>query len=94
MLRIIEIQNSQPDISQKILSERFLIFLVKLRFISICPKQDVRHPVRRSSHLFADDIQINSRAAFDDKLIMNVTDDEAVPESLHGVAEDVAADGL
>ena len=25
---------------------------------------------------------------------MDVTDDEAVPKSLHGVAEDVAADGL
>ena len=32
--------------------------------------------------------------AFDDKLIMNVTDDEAVPERFHSVTEDVAADGL
>lgn len=39
-------------------------------------------------------IQINVRAAFDDQLIVDVTDDEAVPKSLHGVAEDVAADGL
>ena len=70
------------------------VFFIKIGFVPIGAEQDVRHPVRRSSHLFADDIQINSRAAFDDKLIMNVTDDEAVPESLHGVAEDVAADGL
>lgn len=33
-------------------------------------------------------------AAFDDQLIMNVTDDEAVPERFHGVTENVAADGL
>ena len=31
---------------------------------------------------------------FDDQLIVDVTDDEAVPKSLHGVTEDVAADGL
>ena len=36
----------------------------------------------------------NVRAAFDDQLIMNVTDYEAVPEGFHGIAEDVAADGL
>ena len=72
----------------------FSVFFVKIGFVAVGAEQDVRHPVRRSSHLFADDIQINSRAAFDDKLIMNVTDDEAVPESLHGVAEDVAADSL
>ena len=70
------------------------VFFIKTCLVAVGAEQDVRHPVRRSSHLFADDIQINSRAAFDDKLIMNVTDDEAVPESLHGVAEDVAADGL
>ena len=70
------------------------VFFIKIGFVPIGAEQDVRHPVRRSSHLFADDIQINSRAAFDDKLIMNVTDDEAVPECFHGVAEDIAADGL
>ena len=54
------------------------VFFIKIGFVAVGAEQDVRHPVRRSSHLFADDIQINSRAAFDDKLIMNVTDDEAV----------------
>jgi len=48
----------------------------------------------RSAHLLANHTQVNVRAAFDDKFIMNVTDDKAVPESLHGVTEDVAADGL
>ncbi len=70
------------------------VFLVKHRFISISPEQDIRHPVRRSAHLLANHIQVNIRTAFDDQLIMNVTDDEAVPESLHGVTEDVTADGL
>lgn len=62
------------------------VFFIKACFVAVGAEQDVRHPIRRSSHLFADDIQINSRAAFDDKLIMNVTDDEAVTECFHGIA--------
>ena len=68
------------------------VFFVKIVLVAVGAEKDVRHPVRRSAHLLTDHIQVNIRAAFDDQLIMNVTDDEAVPESLHGVAEDVAAD--
>ena len=70
------------------------VFFIKIGLVAIGTEQDVRHPVRRSAHLLTDHIQVNIRAAFDDQLIMNVTDDEAVPEGLHSVAEDVAADGL
>ena len=70
------------------------VFFIEISLITVGAEQDVRHPVRRSAHLLADHIQVNIRAAFDDQLIVDVTDDEAVPESLHGVAEDVAADGL
>lgn len=37
---------------------------------------------------------INAGAAFDDQFVMDVADDEAVVEGFHGIAEDVAADGL
>lgn len=70
------------------------VFFVKIGLVAVGAEKDVRHPVRRSAHLLANHIQVNIRVAFDDQLIMNVTDDEAVPESLHGVTEDVAADGL
>ena len=70
------------------------VFFIKICLITVGAERDVRHPVRRSAHLLTYHIQVNIRAAFDDQLIMNVTDDEAVPESLHGVAEDVAADSL
>ena len=73
------------------LNTRYVLSTV---YVPIGAEQDVRHPVRRSAHLLTDHIQVNIRAAFDDQLIMNVTDDEAVPESFHGVAEDVAADSL
>ena len=70
------------------------VFFIKIGFVPIGAEQDVRHPVRRSAHLLTDHIQINIGAAFDDQLIMNMADDEAVPEGFYGVAEDVAADGL
>ena len=70
------------------------VFFIKLCFIAVGPEQDVRHPVRRSAHLLTDDIQVNFGTAFDDQLIVNVTDDKAVPESFHGVAEDVTTDSL
>ena len=70
------------------------VFFIKTGFVAVGAEKDVRHPVRRSAHLLANHTQVNVRAAFDDQFIMNVTDDKAVPESLHGVTEDVAADGL
>lgn len=45
-------------------------------------------------HLFADSFQVNAGAAFNDQLIVDMSDDEAVPEGFHSVAEDVPADGL
>ena len=70
-----------------------LVLAIPVCLVSIGAEQDVRHPVRRSAHLLTDHIQVNIGAAFDNQLTMNMTDDEAVPECLHGVAEDVAADG-
>ena len=70
------------------------VFFVKIGLVAVGAEKDVRHPVRRSAHLLANHTQVNVRTTFDDQLIMNMTDDEAVPESFHSVAKDVAADGL
>lgn len=70
------------------------VFFIKLCFISIRSQQDIRHSFRESAHLFADSFQINAGAAFNDQFIMDMSDDKAVPEGFHGVAEDVPADGL
>lgn len=70
------------------------VFFIEISLITVGAEQDVRHPVRRFVHLLENRTQVNVRAAFDDKLIMNVTDDEAVPEGLYGVAEDVTTDSL
>ena len=63
------------------------VFFIKIGLVAVGTEQDVRHPVRRSAHLLTDHIQVNIRAAFDDQLIMNVTNDEEVSESFHGVTE-------
>ena len=70
------------------------VFFIKLCFIPVGAEQDVRHPVRGSVHLLTDSFQINFGTAFDDQFIMNVSDDEAVPECFHSIAEDISADGL
>ena len=70
------------------------VFFIKAGLVTISTEQDVRHPVRRFAHLLTDHIQVNIRTAFDDQLIMNVTNNEAMPECLHGIAEDVTADSL
>lgn len=61
---------------------------------TLAMKINVRHPVRRPSHLFTDDLQVNHWITFDDQFIMDMSDDKAVTECLYGVAENVAADGL
>lgn len=63
-------------------------------FISIRPEQNIRHPVRGSSHLLTDHFLVNSGVTFDDQFIVDVTNDKAMAKSFHSVAEDVAADSL
>ena len=70
------------------------VLFIKFCFVSVSAKQYVRYPVRGSAHLFADSFQVNAGAAFNDQLIVDMSDDEAVPEGFHGVAEDIPADGL
>jgi len=70
------------------------VFFVKYCLISVGAKQDIRHPFRGSFHLLTDDIQVDAGAAFDDQFIMDVSNDKAVPQGLHSVAENVAADCL
>lgn len=68
------------------------VFFIKICLVAVGAEQDIRHSVRRFAHLLTDHIQVNTRTAFDDQLIMNVTNNEAMPECLHGIAEDVTAD--
>ena len=44
--------------------------------------------------MFADHIEIDAGVAFYDQFVMDMTDDKAVPECFHGIAEDIAADRL
>lgn len=71
-----------------------LLFLIKAAFVSICPKKQSFDPRWSSAHLFTNGIQRNAGAAFDDEFIMDMTDDLAVPQPLHGIGKDVPADCL
>lgn len=70
------------------------VLFIKRGLISIPANQDIRHPLWAPAHLFAYGIQRDSRAAFNNEFIMDVTDNEAVREITHGEAEGVTADSL
>lgn len=70
------------------------VFFVKGCLVAVGAEKDVRHPVRGTPHLFTDCLQVSFRAAFDDQFVMDMADDETVGEGLHGMAKDIAADGL
>lgn len=75
--------------------DRYLFNLfVKWRFISIASNLDIWHPVWRPTHDIADGFAVNILATFDDKLIMDMTTDEAVGEVTHSKTEKVSGDCL
>lgn len=76
-----------------------LVFFIKNLFRSLCfvavgAERDIRHPIWRAAHLITDNFQVNSGSTFNDQFIVDVSDDKAVLEGFHGVAENVPADGL
>ena len=70
------------------------VFFIKIGFVAVGAEQDILHPVGRPSHLFTDDLQVDSGIAFDNQFIMNMPDDKTMAKSFHSVAENVTADGL
>lgn len=61
-----------------IVADYVLIFFVKMCFVAVGPEKDVRHPVWRAPHLFADGFQIDAGVAFDNQFIVDMPDNEAV----------------
>ena len=57
---------------------RFLLLLIKSALIPIGPELDAGYPRRGPPHLLTDRVQGHLRAAFDDELVMDVSNDLAV----------------
>lgn len=72
----------------------FLVFLIKITFISVRPEQQPFSPRRRPTHLLTDGVNADIPVAFDDKFIMDMANNITASQRLHGIAEDVPADGL
>lgn len=70
------------------------VFLVKRCLIPISSDQDIRHPVRCTAHDGCDGFYRYILVAFNDKLVMDMADNEAVGEILHGEAQQVTGYGL
>lgn len=71
-----------------------LIFFIKCCFISIGTKKQSVNPLLGSAHLFTDGIKVGIHRCFNDQFIVYMTNDKAVGESTHGMAEDITADCL
>ena len=72
----------------------FLLFLIEITFKTIGAKQESRCPRRGSRHLRTHSKKRDSLVTFDDEFIMDVRDNIHRSQRLHGVAENVTADGL
>lgn len=70
------------------------IFFIKIALIPVCPEQQSFGPVRCPAHLLTDDIDTGVFGTLDNQFIMDMADDVAAPQRLHGIAEDVPADAL
>ena len=70
------------------------VFFVKFCSKPIRPKLESLRPGRRATHLLTDRFQRHIGISLDDKFVMDMHDDAAAPQGLHGVAEDVAGCGL
>ena len=70
------------------------VLFIEFAFITIGPQQEAGDPRRRPAHELADMVQGYLRAGFDDHFIMDVPDDPAVLQRIHGICQDVPADGL
>ena len=67
---------------------------VSLAFISIGSQHEPGNPRRCPAHLFADVLDAGVLFCFQNDLVVHVPDDPLLPQRLHGVGQNVAADGL
>ena len=70
------------------------ILHVKIADITVCPEIKARSPVGSPTHLLTQHIEGNTGISLNNKLIMDVHDDGAVPQRFHGTAQDVAGSRL
>ena len=72
----------------------FLIFLVKIAFVTISPETNPREPFRGAAHLLTDLLHGDIFSDLDNHFIVDVTDDRVAGECTHGVSKNVPADRL
>ena len=61
------------------------ILFIKVTFVAIGAKQKSRCPGRSSAHLLANSVKGHPSVRFDDEFIVDVGNDTAAPQSVHGI---------
>ena len=72
----------------------FLLFLIKVAFVPVCPEQQATNPRRGSTHLLTHRGERYVWTALDDEFIVYMAADEAVREGFHCISENIPADRL
>ena len=72
----------------------FLVLSVIITLISVGPQHEPGNLRRCPAHLFADVLDAGVLFCFQNDLVVHVPDDPLLPQRLHGVGQNVAADGL
>ena len=68
----------------------FSVLLIKFCDVSIGPELDAGKPLRHSCHLLTEHFKRYIFGAFDNELIVDVSADEAVKKSFHGIHQEVS----
>ena len=76
------------------MSGRFLIFFVEGCGIAVGAELQAFRPRRSPAHLLAERIKGHTRIGFDDQLVVDMHDDGAAAQRLHGIAENVTGGRL
>ena len=73
---------------------RLSVFFIEIRNVSVGTELKTLCPGWRSAHLLTHGFQRHARIGFYDQLVMDVGDNRAAAQRLHGVAQDIAGNGL
>ena len=76
------------------MNESESVFFIKHGLVAISTELEAVCPRWGPAHLFAEDLQVDAGAGFDDQLVVNVHGNEAVRQGPHCVAENVTGGSL
>ena len=89
-----EIPSDSERTGTAMLSTGKSIFFIKITFVAVSLQKKPFGPGRCPAHLFADGGDADILPTFDNQFIVDMAHNSTAAQGLHGIAEDIPADGL